>query len=265
MVVAAVAATQASIADGQAAVADATAAGSLGLAGSAAAARAEVQSAMATMSHFDPFLRFASPQDEEDYRRREAARSAYIEAELARGTPQGDLNASAGVIGQMVDAKANGAGDSPEFQQRWRDLVATTQRLRDEVRRSGGSTTEFDNRLREDLRRILKAKGLSEAQIDAQFAANPDPLEAAKAFVNDGDVETISAQSARRADSALESGKAETIATTAPVVAPGTLDNAISDLKGFGFAAAEHDPANDPAHGVTLASAASTGVTVKRG
>ncbi|MEI9927610.1 MAG: hypothetical protein WDN44_07765 [Sphingomonas sp.] len=74
----------------------------------------------------------------------------------------------------MADAKAHGAS-GPEFDKRWSDLVTATDHLREQVRASGGSTKEFDDHLREDLRRILKSKGLSDTQIDAQFAAHPDP------------------------------------------------------------------------------------------
>lgn len=253
-VMATIAATHDAIKDNRASVAEATAADALGLSGSAAA-RQQVLTTMAAMQQFEPYLRFASPGDERDYRNREDERRRYIDGQLAKGTPEGNLNASAGTIGQMVDAKLHGAGDSPEFQQRWDGLVASTARLRDEVQRSGGSTEEFDRRLRKDLRRILKAKGLTDPQIDAQFAANPDPLEAAKAFVGAGDVQTIAARADFSANSALAGATPTSIVAAGPSAPQGSLDDAVNDLKAFGFATSDHSPADDPQHGVALASA----------
>lgn len=142
---------------------------------------------------FDPYLEFASAEDEAAYRKREAERQQTIAAELAKHTPAGDLNAAGATIGQMTDAKAHGAGNSPEFESRWNELVATTQRLRDEIVRSGGSTKEFDDKLRDDLRTIMKSKGLSDAEIDARLAAHADnPLEAAKDFVGETEIQRLS-------------------------------------------------------------------------
>lgn len=63
----------------------------------------------------DPYLQFASADDEAEYRRREAERKAYIERELARGTPEGTLNAAAAMAEQVKDAGAHGADRSPDF------------------------------------------------------------------------------------------------------------------------------------------------------
>lgn len=191
--------------------------------------REQVATLMRDMHRFDPDLRFASADDETAYRQREAARRADTDAQQAKHNPQGDLNAAGGVVGQMADAKAHGAGDNPEFQQRWNELVATTEKLRDEVRRNGGSTAEFDKRLRDDLRGILKSKGLTDVQIDAQFAAHPDPLEAAKAFVSDsrdfGEIqrgaERAVAMDAANSGPALENTKALIAAMQSSTIAGG--------------------------------------------
>ena len=153
------------------------------LIGRAQEVRAHVNEVMRGMKDFDPYLRFENERDEAEYRRREAENRAYIAAQQAKGTPEGDLNAAGAAVGQMADAHAHGAGDSPEFKKRWDELVASTEKLREEAKANGVSTEEFDNRLREDLRRILKSKGLSDAQIDAQLAAHADPLEAVKASI----------------------------------------------------------------------------------
>lgn len=221
------------------------------LASLAATSRAEVTTLMQDMHRFDPYLRFASADEEEAYRQREAQRRAYIDAQHAKSTPEGNLNAAGGAIGQMVDAKAHGAGESPEFQQRWNDLVSTTEKLRDEVRRSGGSTKEFDDRLREDLRRILKAKGLTDAQIDAQFAAHPDPLEAAKAYVQDGETTqrvsiSISKLGNRMTDAST------IVAAPAPVLTL-NFDDVAAELCTTGTVTAEQQAESPFAHGLQSA------------
>lgn len=64
---------------------------------------------------FDPYLRFDSPEEEAEYRRREAERQEYIRRELARGTPEGNLNAANATLAQIDDAGAHGADRSPEY------------------------------------------------------------------------------------------------------------------------------------------------------
>jgi cell division septation protein DedD len=78
----------------------------------------------------------------------------------------------------LADAEAHGAGDSPEFERKNAELAKTADQLRDALRANGGSTKEFDNRLREDTRAILRNKGLSQAQVDAHLAAHAErPIE----------------------------------------------------------------------------------------
>lgn len=163
----------------------------IGLPAIANAARSQVANVVRDLHQFDQFLQFSSEQDAEDYRRRQNERLAGIEQQLALGTPQGTLHASGLAVGQMADAYAHGAGNSPEFREKWDALVTSTAKLRDAAAASGISTEEFDRNLREDLRRILKSKGLSDAQIDAHFAANPRPLDAVSAFIGDRDLETV--------------------------------------------------------------------------
>ena len=71
---------------------------------------------------FDPYLQFASAEDEAAYRRRETARREYIEREQARGTPQGELNAANATVEQIRDAGAHGASRSPEYDAMLRDM-----------------------------------------------------------------------------------------------------------------------------------------------
>jgi hypothetical protein len=209
------------------------------------AGRQQVTALMQDMHRFDAYLHFASPEDEEDYRRHEAERRAYIDAQLAKGTPEGNLNASGGAVGQMLDAKAHGAGESPEFQQRWSELVAHTETLRDALRRSGHSTAEFDEHLRDELRRLLKSKGLSDMQIEARFAANPDPLEAAKAYVADGDLSSLGHSLA------VTDMPQPPRAQSAAVPAELDLDGAMAKLRASGLTASDHPVEQPFAHGVT--------------
>ena len=221
----------------------------------AQSARNAVNDVMRGMKDFDRDLHFANAQDEAEYRRREDERRAYIDAELARHTPQGDLNASGGAVGQMADAAAHGAAANPEFQRRWDNLLASTEALRAELLREGKDVSEFDKHLREDLRRIMKSKGLSDAQIDAQFAAHQgNPLEAAKAFV----AEQKGAISEKEIDDLTRNYKENaqpvatlTTASTPKASVPNSALAAMADLKAMGVIAAEHDVSSPPVHGVT--------------
>ena len=214
----------------------------------AVASRATVNAVMADMHRFDRYLQFGPGDDETAYRQREADRLRDITAQQAKGTPQGDLNAAGGAIGQMVDAKAHGAGSSPEFEQRWNELVATTEKLRDAIGRNGGSTKEFDDRLRTDLRVILKAKGLLDAQIDARFAANPDPLEAAKDYVaSEDDVQKVSQSVTSISDRTVAPA---TVVTTDDPPTALNMDDAMAEFRAAGIVKTEPQTDGQYAHGV---------------
>ena len=64
---------------------------------------------------FDPYLSFASTEDEAAYRTREVERHTAIDAEMAKNTPQGTLEANRIAIDQLRDAGAHGADRSPVF------------------------------------------------------------------------------------------------------------------------------------------------------
>lgn len=155
---------------------------------------------------FDPYLSFTSPEDEAEYRRREAETKAYIDAELAKSTPEGDLNAAGAAQGQMLDAAAHGADESPEFKERWQKLENAAHEQREQVRAAGGSTEEYDERIEDSVRRFLRSKGLTEEQIDQAIAAtNGDPLQAVKPYLeNDRDAQSIE-RDTRAAGPAVES------------------------------------------------------------
>lgn len=64
---------------------------------------------------FDPYLRFSSKQDEDDYRKRETERQKAIEDALAKHTPEGNLEANRLAIEQLKDAGVHGADRSAQF------------------------------------------------------------------------------------------------------------------------------------------------------
>ena len=208
---------------------------------SAACTRQETQSVEADMYDrkiFDPYLRFSSPQDEAEYRQREAENKKYIDAQLAKRTPEGDLNASGGAIDGMLDAHAHGAGNSPDFQSKWNSLTDTAKQQRDVMQAAGQSTAEFDQHVTAGVTRYLKAKGLTDNEINARLAASSAPLDTVKPYINGND----------------QSGKAH----NDPAPQSPSIDAIAAQLKAAGLSA----PANansDPAHGLALQNTPSAG------
>lgn len=83
-------------------------------------ARAAIQS----VSHdlfdrrvLDPYLQFASEEDEKAYRKREQENAEALKRALALNTPEGDRRAVEITRSQLADAKAHGADRSPDFAQ----------------------------------------------------------------------------------------------------------------------------------------------------
>ncbi len=152
------------------------------LAAASAASRQQVQSVVRDLHRFDPYLSFDSPEEEAAYRHRQTGRLGFIEQQLARGTPEGDLNANAAALGQLVDAEAHGAGDAPGFSSTVDSATASYVRLRADIRRTGGSTREADEILARDVRQALGQRGRTDQEIDALFAAHSgDPVAVAEA------------------------------------------------------------------------------------
>lgn len=144
---------------------------------------------------FDPYLKFDSPQHEADYRKREAETQRYATEQLAKNTPEGNLNAGGAVAGQMLDAEAHGAGESPDFAPRWNQLRDQLSKQRLLVEAEGLSTEEYDRNMQSSVRRFLKAKGVSEAEIEAKLKATADPLDAAQPYLTSAkDAETLKAE-----------------------------------------------------------------------
>lgn len=220
------------------------------LAGAARASQRAVQSALEYTRSLD--LQFASPEDEQAYRDREAARRAYIESQQATGTPEGDLNAAGAALGQMADAKAQGAS-GPEFERHINDLLETTTRLRAAIRGSGKSTQEFDDRLRGDIRRVMHEKGMADAEIDAVFATNPDPLAAVRTYLrDDNDLQGLRNSLRAASENRVATGHQAVVAVMTPSIT-GTFDDVLSALKSAGVqGGADTITADEVHHGVGM-------------
>lgn len=63
----------------------------------------------------DPYLQFASEEDEKTYRKREQENAEALKRALALRTPEGDRRALEITRSQLADAKAHGADRSPDF------------------------------------------------------------------------------------------------------------------------------------------------------
>lgn len=225
------------------------------LAEASSSARNQVSSLARDLHRFDPFLQFDSDEEGAAYRRREGDRLAGIQQQLALNTPQGNLNASGLMVGQMVDAYAHGAGESPEFNERWDALVESTTKLRVAAISNGQSTEAFDNNLRDDLRAILKAKGLTDAQIDAHFVAHADPLEAAKAFVDAQDIASISAHVMENGQDNLATHQQQIVTQPAPPAEKeDTMAGAMAKLTAAGVVATDVETDKKPNHGLVVQS-----------
>jgi hypothetical protein len=209
---------------------------------------------------FDRYLHFSSSQDEEAFHKRTAATKQYVTAQLARNTAEGNLNAGGGMVDYMLDAHAHGAGASPDFLPRWNRLVDDVTRQHLAMKAAGQSTEEFDRNLVASVRHFLKAKGLSDTEIDRRLAGHADPLEAVKPFIGDDrgsrDLERqtlLIRQSELAAPETL--GQAHTSGKTATPEIPQAIDfDAIkAKLKAAGVQVTDTGAAG-PKHGLAVGS-----------
>jgi hypothetical protein len=133
---------------------------------------------------FDRYLHYSSAADEEESRKRQAEDKKYIAAQLARHTPEGDLNASGGLIDSMLDLHAHGAGSSPAFMPDWNALAEKADRQHAAMRAAGQSTAEYDHRVDAAARRYLKnEEHLSDAEIDNRLSGGVNPLDVVKSYL----------------------------------------------------------------------------------
>jgi hypothetical protein len=128
---------------------------------------------------FDPYLRFSSQQDEEDYRRRQAENKRAIELALAKHTPEGNLEAVALAKRQVEDAGAHGADQSPDYATQMKSLNEAQERLSTAIKTNGGNTDRADAILATKLDERLDGKQ-SPAQQEKHDAELSDVFAALK-------------------------------------------------------------------------------------
>ena len=151
----------------------------------------------------------------EAFEKREAEDERYIREQLGRKTPEGTLNASGKMQSYMLDAHAHGAGDNPDFQDKWDELAAKTDRLRASMRTTGRSTEEYDKQIREDVVAFLNARGLNDGQIDEALQKNVNPVDAVKPYLESNKASTTLANDIRRSREA-ENAPEIAVSTEAP-------------------------------------------------
>lgn len=190
----------------------------------------------------------------EAFMRRKAEDEKYIREQLAKKTAEGDLNASGKLEGYMLDANAHGAGDNAEFITKWNELKAKTDNLRTAMKAAGKDTGEYDKNIREDVTDFLKAKGLSDAEIQKAISKSDDPLDAVKPYLGT-DTESRTLANHIRVANRVEDRPVVQVAVAPNKEAPLTID---MDAMSARLAAAGLDaPASDPTgHGLTIAKPA---------
>lgn len=153
--------------------------------------RSSIRDVMGGMKDFDPYLQFGSAEEEEAYREREQARQAYIEAELAKGTPEGDYNAAAATRAQLLDAQTYGAGDHPDFDERMASLNNALRQTKRIAAEAGVSTSEGDAILRGEepyLHQSAPRRGVAADIEEHEFASIAAAFAAAGVEVPDVDL-----------------------------------------------------------------------------
>ncbi len=134
---------------------------------------------------FDSSMHFKSKEDEDDYNKTTAENAAAAQTELNKHTAQGNYNATRIDEGQMVNAATYGADQSAQWQKDWADLRAQDKALRAQLP-AGQATDDYDVKLRAEVKQyLMKRKGLSEAQCDAELAAAKDPLDVMENHLKD--------------------------------------------------------------------------------
>lgn len=119
----------------------------------------------------DPYLQFASADDERTYRERERENQEAYTREMAKGTVEGEVRAREILKQQLRDAGAHGADRSPEYA----EMLATAER--NAVTLPGHTaerpTIGADQDL-EDAIALFQASGVTLAE-DRQSAAGAPP------------------------------------------------------------------------------------------
>jgi hypothetical protein len=189
----------------------------------------------------------------EAFKKREADAAKYVRQQLARKTPEGDLNASGKMQSYLLDANAHGASDNPDFLKKWDELKQKTDRLRESMRAAGKSTEEYDKHIREDVIGFLKAKGLPDEQIAEALAKNKDPLDTLKPYLGKDTESTKLANNVQLSADAKDGGINAPVAKGTVEERPLTIDmnamNAKLAAAGLDVSPKDHEPAG---HGLTI-------------
>lgn len=113
------------------------------------AAQAEARKVVNDFTHdfyerkiFDPYLKFASAEDERAYREREEKNRREIKKARAEGTPEGDLRALNLTREQLRDAGAHGASASPDYARLEQQTAAAEQNLAAQIAARQGHATQ---------------------------------------------------------------------------------------------------------------------------
>jgi hypothetical protein len=132
----------------------------------------------------DPYLQFASAEDEEAYRKRERERKEAIDRERAKGTLEGDRNAASILDQQLLDAGAHGADRSPDFadmvqqvKSATADLQTVQQKQEAAITRPSDKPTKGEQPAQSsddlgDIFATLKAAGVTTPAIQAREAGH---------------------------------------------------------------------------------------------
>ena len=254
---AAVAQSQAVVQEARTAASGASASDGATVAGLASHAQAQASSFMRDTRQYDHLLRFDLEQEQEAYRQREEDRRKRYEAEAAKGTPEGALNASGAALGQMADLAAHGGSADPALMRRMDELAVSTAALRAQIIRDGYDVSKFDEGLRTDLGAIMRSKGQSDAEIDALLAEHQgNPIDAIKAFVaeqngsiSEKEIGDLS-RKAREYKDSIDMAQPTTSAAIATVAPASPMVDAMAKLKASGVSVSDNMPP-EPVHGIT--------------
>lgn len=126
----------------------------------------KLRASVAAMHHdlfekkiFDPYLRFDSASEEEEYRKRERERKEEIERLQKIGTPDALKQANALVGEQLKDAEQHGAGASPHFDR----LMQQQQQLKQDFEMTtGGPKVVIDDQV-DSVAALLREAGVAPA------------------------------------------------------------------------------------------------------
>jgi hypothetical protein len=205
---------------------------------------------------FEPYLHFGSKEDEAEFRQREAERKHYIEEQLARHTPEGDLNSSSGMIGEMLDQHAHGAGDSPEFAGRWQTLAEKAQKQRAAMHAAGQSTEEYDRNVREAARRFLHDEAhLPDAEIEQKLKGETDPLRVVEPYLKNGHAARLMEETVKDARIVSRRGEKDKAGPAKAVVKEGAVASLADAAKVDGLTLDDVKLGSDPAPALAVPSA----------